>query len=189
MSIKTYLPPSFSARNLQPLVGFRASLTRPRLDSTGPVADSKLPDCSKQDPVVRCCKAGQPNCDPFGPYLHGMFEASTDADSRLPAAPLGPSDGCDKQALRAVVITSLNTGTVMERRELIEAAGTVLAASPWLSQFAMARSFASTAKETNMAESAKNQQAGVSPGPGSSPGKLEVHPGWVRSGADNAPGP
>ena len=39
-----------------------------------------------------------------------------------------------------------------------------------------------------MAESAKNQQAGVSPGPGSSPGKLEVHPGWVRSGADNAPG-
>ena len=31
-------------------------------------------------------------------------------------------------------------------------------------------------------------QAGASPGPGSSPAKLEVHPGWVRSGVDNAPG-
>jgi quinol monooxygenase YgiN len=91
-----------------------------------------------------------------------------------------------RQALRAVVITSLNTGTVVERRELIEAAGTVLAVSPWLSQIAMAQSFASTARETNMAESVK--KAGVSPGPGSSSGKLEVHPGWVRSGADNAPG-
>jgi hypothetical protein len=76
----------------------------------------------------------------------------------------------------------------VKRRNLIETAGTVLAAGAWLSQFAMAQSFSSTAEETNMAESANNQQAGVSPGPGSSSGKLEIHPGWVRSGADNAPG-
>src|SRR6266702_3839405 len=75
MSITTYLPPSFSTRDLQPLVGFWASFTRPRLESTGTVADSKLRDRAKQDLVVRCCNAGQPTSNPFGPYLHGMFEA------------------------------------------------------------------------------------------------------------------
>jgi len=41
---------------------------------------------------------------------------------------------------------------------------------------------------TAAASEAPSLQAGVSPGPGSSPAKLEVHPGWVRSGVDNAPG-
>ena len=39
-----------------------------------------------------------------------------------------------------------------------------------------------------VASAVPSPQAGVSPGPGSNPAKLEVHPGWVRSGVDNAPG-
>jgi hypothetical protein len=38
----------------------------------------------------------------------------------------------------------------MERRNLIKTAGTFLVASPWLSQFAKAQSFALTAKETKL---------------------------------------
>src|SRR4051812_171882 len=75
MSITTYLSTSFSPRHFQPLVRFRTSFARPRLESTGSVADSKLPNRSKQGFVVRCFKAGQPGRDPFSPYLHGMFEA------------------------------------------------------------------------------------------------------------------
>src|ERR1700722_8195880 len=39
-----------------------------------------------------------------------------------------------------------------------------------------------------VASAVPSPQAGVSPGPGSNPAKLEVHPGWGRSGVDNIPG-
>jgi quinol monooxygenase YgiN len=43
-------------------------------------------------------------------------------------------------------------------------------------------------RRTFFASEALSQQAGASPGPGSSPAELEVHSGWVRSGIDYAPG-
>jgi hypothetical protein len=66
----------------------------------------------------------------------------------------------------------------MERRNVIKTAGAFLVASP----------FALTAKETNMVENSQNQQLGVSPGPASSLSNVDVHPGWVRTGADNTSG-
>ena len=40
----------------------------------------------------------------------------------------------------------------------------------------------------NMAVETQNQRPGASPGPGSSTSKVEVHPGWVRTGVDNGRG-
>jgi quinol monooxygenase YgiN len=45
-------------------------------------------------------------------------------------------------------------------------------------------------KETNMTDDTKNLQAGTSSGPNPhNDAQLDVHPGWVRSGRDNTPGP
>src|SRR5690242_20568290 len=74
MAIQTYLLPGFPSRYLQPLVGFRPSLTRPRLDSTWSVADFQLRDCPEQNDVA-CRRAHQTLCHPFTPDLHRVFEA------------------------------------------------------------------------------------------------------------------
>src|ERR1700722_4494855 len=71
----------------------------------------------------------------------------------------------------------------MQRRNFIKTAGSILAAAPLLGSVAQAQS--STANH--------NQDSNVKekhPGPNTpNDSQLDVHPGWVRSGRDNTPGP
>jgi len=79
----------------------------------------------------------------------------------------------------------------MERREFIKAAaGTAFIASPALSVSGQANPFLTEANaaEIKMTQVSQDVQNGTSPGPNPYP-NVEIHPGWVRSGSDDTPGP
>ena len=56
--------------HFQPLVRLRAALSRPRFDSTRPIADFLLCDHLEKNRGVRGSRAGEAVAEPFGPQLH-----------------------------------------------------------------------------------------------------------------------
>src|SRR5690606_41182789 len=74
MAMGSYLSVSFSPRHFQPRIGFRTSLASPRLNSPRSSAHGELCEEPKEFGGVGRIVV-QDSGGPFGPHLHGVFEA------------------------------------------------------------------------------------------------------------------
>lgn len=81
--MQAYLPPGLFSRHLQPLIRFRASFSRARLEATGSITDFSLRDRAEEDFVGYGGETDKAQSNPFAPKLHGMLEAQL---SRMHAA-------------------------------------------------------------------------------------------------------
>lgn len=63
-----------ASRFFEPMVGFWASFSSPRFDSSGTIVDLGLRDQTEQEVIMKRI-AGQTLRCPLRPQLHGMFEA------------------------------------------------------------------------------------------------------------------